>query len=515
LDDFRTKNGDRMMDPPNLNQNELHKPDTLLAILNVLFKRGKIIRTFFISVIGVVAIASFLITPVYRSSSKLLIEREVDSEKALLFQMSVPAGYERYNWIQSEMDIIMSHPVAVQLVKTFRLDELGHDEKPSSEAERIKRFERAVKVFKKRLVVASGNESNVLEISYEDEDPQLAKSVVEKVIETYLEHRSMISDESESYEFFEEQMRVADGNLRELEQRQSEYKQSEGVISQEAQMDILLARLADYEKSLTEVRTKRISKEASLAVIREHMHNGWAKAIPVTESSDSPSRERHIAKLKGDLLDMELQRELLLQKFTPKYEEVINLDNQIKVTKEKIEREISEIVNMEDTAIRALKAEEKVIKSSIENTKKELQEFTKKEYELAQLSRGIEENREVYSMFLRQREEARISLAKLEKGVRVRVISPAFILPDPVKPKKMLNVLMSVFLGLVGGLGLAFLIEYFDHSVTSPTELEKLAGINFLGSIREIDIQNLDGMGLESSPKEEASEKKPFSSVSG
>ena len=423
------------MNTPGTNSPVTNKPDSAVSLLNMLFKRGKVILIFFVSVVSTVTIASFVMTPVYRADSKLLVEREFDSEKAFLFQMSLPSSYERYNWIQSEMDIIKSHPVAVELVDSFKLDEREKMDVPITESEKIRRHDKAVERFKKHLIVDNMNESNVLEISYEDKDPQLAKAVVEKVIAAYLDHRSKITSETDAYHFFEDQMRIADTNLRELEQRQTDFKSREGIISPDAQRDILLARLADFEKSLTEVKTRRIAKEASLSVIKDHLKNGMVSNIPNTDASDSPSRERYIAKLKGELLDLELQREAMLLTFTPKFKGVRNLEHQIDVTRDKIEKEINDIISMEETSIKAQKAEERVLESTIAGLKEEIKNFAGKEYELEQLSRGIDENKEVYSMFLRQREEARISLAKLERGVKVSVVSPAFTSPDPVRPR--------------------------------------------------------------------------------
>ena len=91
-------------------------------------------------------------------------------------------------------------------------------------------------------------------------------------------------------------------------------------------------------------------------------------------------------------------------------------------------------------------------------------------------------------MLRKQREEARLSLAKLEKGVKIKVISPAVKPSEPVKPKKILNIILALFLGLFGGLGLAFFIEYFDHTITTPDELERYVGITALGSVPEIKM---------------------------
>jgi uncharacterized protein involved in exopolysaccharide biosynthesis len=55
---------------------------------------------------------------------------------------------------------------------------------------------------------------------------------------------------------------------------------------------------------------------------------------------------------------METQRERLLQKFTPEYEEVVNLNQQIVATKAQIRNEIQQIISMEESALHALDAEE-------------------------------------------------------------------------------------------------------------------------------------------------------------
>ena len=43
---------------------------------------------------------------------------------------------------------------------------------------------------------------------------------------------------------------------------------------------------------------------------------------------------------------------------------------------------------------------------------------------------------------------------------------------------------MAIVLGLVGGVGLAFVFESFDQSVNSPEEIKKYTGLKLLGSIK-------------------------------
>jgi len=459
--------------------------------LFVLFKHRRLILTVFSVIVLSAALGSFLIAPVYEAKAKILVERNPEAEKAMLFNMNPFSAFENFDWIDTEIEMLKSRPIAARVVTAFRLDEMEQDEPPKSPSEKQLRFERAVELFMKTLSVERVKSSNVIAIGYEAKDSALVAAVVARVIDTYSAYRSEIYNETKAWNFFDEQTRLADEQLRELEHKQAEFKQAGAVLSPEAQSAIILNRLSDYEKSLTAVRTKRISKEARLAVIQEQFEKGEDVNIPATETSDSPSREKHIAKLKGEWLDMELLKQKLLQKFTPQYEEVVELEQQIIATRGKITNEIKQILAEEATAIRALKAEEQSLQASIAQVTQEISSFAQKEYQFAQFSRGLEDRRDVYSMLLRQREEARISLAKSEKGVQLKVFSPAVAPNKPAKPRKTLNVALAVILGMIAGVSLALFVEYFDRSLNSASELEQLSGLALLGAVREVKMRSL------------------------
>ncbi|UCE05256.1 MAG: GumC family protein [bacterium] len=414
-----------------------------------------------------------------------MVERKLDNEKSLLFRMNLNLAWEKHDWIKSEVEIIKSTPVALKIIESMKLDQTefkGIDPQNQNQV---------LAAFRGRLKVENTKDSNVLDISYESGEATLAAAVVNNLVNAYIDFRSHLFSESEEYKFFSEQIRVAEEKLQELEERQTQFKQSKEIISPQVQSDILLGKVADYEKALTDVRTRRIGKEAMLNVIKEQIMTGDKTNFPVTESSNSLSREKHIARLRGEMLDLELNRDQLLQKFTPEYEEVVNLEKAIASTAQRIEKEIDEIVELEETSIRAMKAEEQALQNTIDDLNQQIKEFAQKDYELTQLSRGIADNREVYSMLLKQREEARISQAKLERGVKIKVISPALVPTIPIKPKKRLNVILATILGLVSGLGLAFFVEYFDHTLNSPEEVESQLELPVWGSIKKLQTRSM------------------------
>jgi len=457
------------------------RPDTLRNILTVIFKRKLIILSVFILIVSAVVISTLTTEPTYLANSKILIQKEMESEKSLLFRMNLNLSFDQHDFIKSEMQIISSTPVALKIIKDMDLARTEFSGLDTTDVNRI------LTSFQSRLNIEKTEDTNVLDISYESGDPHIAAAVANNAVKSYIDYRAALFNESEEYKFFDEQIKVAEDKLRELEERQTEFKQSNEMLSPAVQIDILLSKIADYEKALTEARTQRIGREAMLSVIRKEITDGDKLNIPVTESSNASSREKFIAKLRGEMLDLQLKRDQLLQKFTPEYSEVVNLEQAIASTQRRIEKEIDEIVSLEATAISALVAEENVLQSSINRLNKRVREFAQKEYEYTQLSRGIEDNREVYSMLMKQREEARISQAKLVRGVKIKVISPAMVPSAPISPRKKRNILLAFILGTFSSLGLAFLIEYFDHSLNSPEQIEGQLQLPVWGAIKTVD----------------------------
>lgn len=474
------------MNNHNTDKSVVSQSDSLGNFLRLVSKRKRLIFLVFLTIVAVVTVGSFLMPPVYRAFAKILIEREDTQERALLFRMSLPLSQDGFDWIKSETEILTSYPVIARVIR-----ELGLDKEKMKKNAFI--FEKAVKRFRKKFKVESARNSNVVEVSYESRDPKLAAAVVERVLATYQKYRSELYNESYAYQFFEEQMRLADEKLRQLEDRLAKFKNREELVSPEFQGEILLTKLSDYERSLTAVQTRIIGKKAKLSVIMEQLERGGELTIPSTEVSNSLSHEKYIAKLKGELLDMEIQKNRLLHRFNPAYEGVVELEKQIVSTKGIIRREIQQIIEQEKTAIRALVAERQALQKSINRISQNIKRFSQKEYEFSQLNRGIDDNQEVYSMLLKQREEARISLAKFEKGVKVKIISPAVVPQKPIKPRKRLNIALSVMLGLMCGFGLAYFLEYYEQSIRAAEQLEEIAGLPAVEKVNSSERNFKDG----------------------
>jgi capsular polysaccharide biosynthesis protein len=57
--------------------------------------------------------------------------------------------------------------------------------------------------------------------------------------------------------------------------------------------------------------------------------------------------------------------------------------------------------------------------------------------------------------------------------------------PSPIKPKPLLNIAIALVVGLMAGVGLAFLLEYMDTTIKTEQDIENVLGLPVLGTISE------------------------------
>ncbi|WP_339165034.1 YveK family protein [Siminovitchia sp. FSL H7-0308] len=63
--------------------------------------------------------------------------------------------------------------------------------------------------------------------------------------------------------------------------------------------------------------------------------------------------------------------------------------------------------------------------------------------------------------------------------------------PTPVKPKPLLNIAIALVVGLMAGVGIAFLLEYLDNTVKTEQDVEQLLGLPVLGAIATFEEQDM------------------------
>lgn len=65
----------------------------------------------------------------------------------------------------------------------------------------------------------------------------------------------------------------------------------------------------------------------------------------------------------------------------------------------------------------------------------------------------------------------------------VQVVDTAKIPNSPIKPRPTINIAISFMIALMAGVGVAFLLEYLDHTIKTPQDVEKYLELPVIGVI--------------------------------
>ncbi|MFP7733888.1 YveK family protein [Priestia aryabhattai] len=79
-------------------------------------------------------------------------------------------------------------------------------------------------------------------------------------------------------------------------------------------------------------------------------------------------------------------------------------------------------------------------------------------------------------------------ISKIMNVDNVNILSKAEVKSSvsPIKPKPLLNILFGVVIGLIGGVGVAFLLEYLDNTIKTEQDIENILELPVMGAITNI-----------------------------
>jgi hypothetical protein len=138
--------------------------------------------------------------------------------------------------------------------------------------------------------------------------------------------------------------------------------------------------------------------------------------------------------------------------------------------------------------VRKLTIQKLALTNKIAEYNQKLQQMPQRQLSLARLTREKASIENMYSLLLQRRNNAIILQAtESDKKGHVAEILDAAVLPEkPIKPNKGKIAVMAVALVLMLGGGVAFLLEFFDHSFYTVEELEEYTKLDVLGTIPRV-----------------------------
>ncbi|HBR4283645.1 TPA: polysaccharide biosynthesis tyrosine autokinase [Klebsiella pneumoniae] len=187
---------------------------------------------------------------------------------------------------------------------------------------------------------------------------------------------------------------------------------------------------------------------------------------------DAAEDKLNLFRRQNDSVDLSLEAKSVL-------DQIVNVDNQLNELTFR-ESEISQLYTKEHPTYKALMEKKKTLQDEKAKLNKRVTAMPETQQEILRLSRDVESGRAVYMQLLNRQQE--LNIAKSSAIGNVRIIDNAVTEPKPIKPKKIIIVLLGIILG--GGVSVAIVIlqVFLRRGIESPEQLEEL-GVNVYASI--------------------------------
>ncbi len=272
-------------------------------------------------------------------------------------------------------------------------------------------------------------------------------------------------------DFLMMQMDRAKINLEKAEERLNEFAKHAGIVSLDARVNSIYRHLEELNSAFAAAEANMISKTA---IYQQAVKDGHANLPRVLESD-------LIASLKDKYADLNSQYEELKATFHDDYPKVKTLKARMDSIAALIEAQekgiFLSIENEYESAQKIVNAMEK----RIEHQKNLVLDLNDRATQYSIMAREVDTNKAIYQSLLQRAKEIE-SMAGVSSS-NIQIVNRADLPLLAVKPNVKLNLLLSIVLGLLGGIGCAFMAEYFTDTVTNPSEISDRFQIPLLGTI--------------------------------
>lgn len=464
--------------------------------LTVFFKHKHKILMILCATVCAVSIATLLFPPTYEAKSSLLVKfgREYIYRPEVGDRTpQVTVNHEEI--INSEIHILTSRDLIEKVIGALKIEKLYPD-LVESPPKNMTPMQAAVLRFEKNLKVEGIKKANIIGITFQHNDQNLTADAVNKLVDSFkVKHLQMYSGLESS--FLDEQLEAYGKKLKESESNLELFKQKNQVFSLAEQRSLQLQQRTVLDTSLKQTRSNIDELQKKVSALKSHLNLIAGNKGRYTQTD----LDRIIVESKAKLLALRLGEQDLLKKYKESNRLVQSNRKEIQLVTDfmkeqeaiinsKVLTGNSVFLDIEKEAIKseadlqAQIAKENTLRRQLSQLDGEIKTLDLKENGFQSAKRELATNEKNYLTYVEKVEEGRISdTMNLQKMANVSIVQAATTPAEPIKPKKLLNIVLGIIFGAVSGLGAAFVSEYAGQGFSTRASVEKRLGIRVLAAV--------------------------------
>lgn len=488
---------------------------------NVIRKRKALIIGFLIIVVMGTMVLSFVMTPIYRATTRLAIENESSTSPITGQKVDFASWQSLELTFNTHFKLIESKPVITNIlfdpeytratageqdnvIATSILGEvkntiresisnlkdnvyllLNKQKKELTEAEEL---ELDIEGLQKQIEISNVKDTRLLAVNVIDEDPQNAALIANLLAKKYIEFdlASRLNSENQNLEWLNKEVYALKKRLEDDERKFYEYKQMAKVFSLEGKQKVIDQKIAELNNEYLETRNKRQELDTIIAEVNNQ--TSGTNDIPRIRSLLD---NKNIDDIYTNLTNLELEQSRLAKVFKEKHPKMIQLTTEMTKVRNKLRSELRKEIDNLKVQHTVLRSREKAMEQNIAEFEKDALDTSGKELTYTILQRNMETSQNLYDTMVTKIKESGVISSGASSNIRIveNATPPLY----PIKPNKKKNVLLAIVLGIFGGVGIAFFLEYLDQSMRTEEDVQNFLDLPVLAVIPIADQSERGG----------------------
>lgn len=475
-------------------------PD-LLEYWRVIQKRYPTVLVALLVVFMIGLFATFRGKPVYEARALIEIQKENPDVPTLQELFQIEGVSDAY--IETQNRILKSENLARRVITQLGLEKLPEftrrsgswqiaREKPAPQpiqagfgmslAADKTVPEEVLKNFEERLTVEPVKRSRLIEVTFESNDPNTAAQVVNTLTSAYidanLEARWQAAQKASDW--LSQQLLGMKAKLEKSEDELQKYGRGNGLLFLETEKgtseNIVVQRLRELQQELTKAQADRYAKESLYRLLEER---NYAELPGVFDN-------KLIQELTARLADLQREQSRLSANFNPNYPRVKELQSQIDESKAMLEAERTRAAGGIANDYKAAVSHEEMLQKAFTEQERQANDIAGKSVQYNILKREADTNKQLYVGLLEKLKETGVSSSL--KATNIRVVDPAYPPKKFARPRILLDLSITLIVGMCLGIAAAFLQEHLDNTLKSSEDIERFLRIPALGAVPAMEL---------------------------
>lgn len=488
-------------------------------VKQALWRNRRISLAVMFGLLGLVTLGAVMLPKSYLSEAKLFVRfgRENQLDPTASSGQAISINETRESEINSLQEILRSRAMLDRLVQSLgpeyilkgidagpeHVAETGgpavatEDQEPVSEGTPSRQHQLAVQKLEKELEIFSPRKTTVIAIRCKATKPEIAQTIVAKLVEIYLEEHVRVHRTPGSFEFFESQTDQFLAQWKDSADDLQKFKTKMGIVTIDGRRQQLQAQISDLEQRLLAAESEVTSSDARIVSLQAAI-----RLLPEFINSQKVKQPSLAMEgMKQTLFQLQSREQELRSRMTPDHPMVIAVQHQVEDLQDVLSEHDDESVQQthvinparqtleldllkEQSLVDSLGGRIKSLKGQQTESYAALASLNTDEVRLADLQRTVDLTENRYRSYAEKLEQARINRSLDEERISsLSIVQPATYAIQPLGPRKILIVGLGGFVAIGGALFLALALAWINPVLVTSELIQRQLQLPVIGTV--------------------------------